>query len=352
MSVEPIHILALLDDRAGNNSQVLGVAEKLGHAFESIELRYNFLTKLPNKLLGASLRHLRANCKTLLKNSIAERIESSNNRIIVITAGRRSAPVARWIKKQNPNTFICSIMGTDGGEQEFDLIALPLHDKGEDSRTRELEKNNTDHRPLTADNYLFTLTAPHPITPEKLGVAGNQWRHAFEGKPKPWICVLVGGSTRHATFNARDYQALSETLARIRNESGGSLFITTSRRTSKEGAKILQQYLFSDDVFFAYKKGLPASENPYLGMLANADSIIVTGDSVSMCSEAISTGKPVYVYAPDEDNIAPKFQRFLKGLYSGNHARELGFPLASSWLPTPSVDTTTTIAETILKKAL
>ena len=145
---------------------------------------------------------------------------------------------------------------------------------------------------------------------------------------------------------------LSETLARIRNESGGSLFITTSRRTSKEGAKILQQYLFSDDVFFAYKYGLPAAENPYLGMLANADCLIVTGDSVSMCSEAVSTGKPVYIYTPDEDSLAPKFQRFLKGLYGANHARELGFPLASNWLPTEGVDAATVIAKTIVKKTV
>ena len=35
--------------------------------------------------------------------------------------------------------------------------------------------------------------------------------------------------------------------------------------------------------------------NPYLGMLALARHVVVTEDSVSMISEAISTGKPVYV---------------------------------------------------------
>ena len=38
-----------------------------------------------------------------------------------------------------------------------------------------------------------------------------------------------------------------------------------------------------------------AGRNPYLGMLALARHIVVTEDSVSMISEAISTGKPVYV---------------------------------------------------------
>ena len=35
--------------------------------------------------------------------------------------------------------------------------------------------------------------------------------------------------------------------------------------------------------------------NPYMGMLAWADFILVTADSTSMLSEAASTGKPTYV---------------------------------------------------------
>ena len=40
-------------------------------------------------------------------------------------------------------------------------------------------------------------------------------------------------------------------------------------------------------------------DNPYLGMLALAEHLVVTEDSVSMVSEAASTGKPVYVAAMD-----------------------------------------------------
>jgi mitochondrial fission protein ELM1 len=36
-------------------------------------------------------------------------------------------------------------------------------------------------------------------------------------------------------------------------------------------------------------------ENPYFALLALADYIVVTCDSVNMISEAASTGKPVYV---------------------------------------------------------
>jgi mitochondrial fission protein ELM1 len=36
-------------------------------------------------------------------------------------------------------------------------------------------------------------------------------------------------------------------------------------------------------------------ENPYLGILALSDRLIVTAESISMISEALATGRPVHV---------------------------------------------------------
>ena len=38
------------------------------------------------------------------------------------------------------------------------------------------------------------------------------------------------------------------------------------------------------------------ADNPYLGCLAVADVLVVTGDSESMLAEAAATGKPLYIY--------------------------------------------------------
>ena len=69
------------------------------------------------------------------------------------------------------------------------------------------------------------------------------------------------------------------------------------------------------------KEGLPGGgikiwdgkrKNPYFGILAHADSLIVTGDSVNMVSEAIATGKPVYIFQLSGGNS--KFDLFHKRL--------------------------------------
>ena len=79
-----------------------------------------------------------------------------------------------------------------------------------------------------------------------------------------------------------------------------------------------------------------AGDNPYFGYLGLADAIVVTGDSVSMVSEACATGKPVYVF--DLEGGSEKFRRFHDNL------RERGFtrPFTGSleiWDYTPLRDT-------------
>jgi len=69
------------------------------------------------------------------------------------------------------------------------------------------------------------------------------------------------------------------------------LMVTASRRTGEKNTKLLREKLDASHIYFWDNQGY----NPYFAFLSMADYIIVTEDSVSMASEAISTGKPVYV---------------------------------------------------------
>ena len=75
---------------------------------------------------------------------------------------------------------------------------------------------------------------------------------------------------------------------------------------------------------YSYLWDKDMGQNPYLGFLACADDIIVTGDSVSMCCEACGTGKKVQIYS-GRNWLDGKHRRFLQNLFS----RQLAFPLGS-----------------------
>jgi mitochondrial fission protein ELM1 len=325
-----MRVFALLDDRAGNNAQVLGVAEKLGLPFEKIELRYNALAKLPNILLGATLSHIVKESRQALNRIIG----SSDHRILVISAGRREAPVARRIKRRHPDALLCHMMLPGAGLREFDVPAVPQHDI------------QTGHG-LGNVPLLLTPLSPHGITPEKLAQARAQWEPRFAALPRPRIGVLVGGSSKHAAMTQSEYALLARQVKEAAGQMQASLLVTTSRRTDAEGVKILQETLSdhriigSSEPLFFYRYG-DAGENPYRGILACADYLIVTMDSISMCSEAAAAHKPLYLFSPAA--LTPKFERFKRTLCERNAARPFALPLDANWRPHPVEDAAEQIA--------
>src|SRR5262249_38386683 len=79
-----------------------------------------------------------------------------------------------------------------------------------------------------------------------------------------------------------------------------------------------------------------SGENPYLGLLALADSILVTRDSVSMTSEAVFTGKPVHVI--DLDGRSRRIERFHAHMQRRGYTRRFSGTL-DRWSYVPPDDT-------------
>ena len=287
-------IWALVDDRAGNASQCMGVVEALGFRYQRQDLRYVAAGALPNFFLGASFGGLTKDSRVNLMAPWPD---------LVVAAGRRTAPVARNIKNLSKGrTVLAQIMFPgDAGVDEFDLIAAPRHD-----------------HVAEAPNMMLTTGAPHRITSQVLDTAAAEWGGRLKHLPRPWIALIVGGTTRRRKFTddmARELGALASKMAA---DGGGSLLITTSRRTGDAAAALLAEVSVPNHVF----QWGDAGDNPYFGYLALADAVVVTGDSVSMCSEACATPGPVYIHAP-KALTTQKHGRLHAELFELGYARPL-----------------------------
>lgn len=311
----------LLDDRAGNRSQALGVVEALGIPFAEKMLDYNVAAKLPNILLGASLGGLTTSSKQTLQAPWPE---------LVISAGRRTAPVARWVKLQSGGTArLVQIMDPGAGRDDFDLLCLPAHDQ-----------------PRKLPNSCVMAAAPHGMTQQKLDVAASEWSSKLSALKAPRIAVMVGGSTRRRTFTPEMARDLFDGVRDAADMIGAGLMVTTSRRTG-EAIPAIESALDENAMLHRWDSG---DENPYAGYLALADAIIVTGESVSMCSEACGTGKPVYIYAPAE-LVTPKHGRLHTALYDGGYARPFAGAVDLAWHP-PRLSVVDDIAAEIRSRSL
>lgn len=285
-------VWVLADDRAGNVAQCLGVAEALDWPFTVKTIRYDRWGRLPNVVRGSSLLGVAAESRAALRAPWPH---------LVLAAGRRTAPVARWIKRQSGARLVQIMDPGPGGRGDFDLIAVPAH----------------DGTGLVADNILSITGAPHRVTPAKLAQAAELWRPRFAHLPRPWVGVIVGGTTRQRVFTDAMAGDLGRRTAAL--AAGGSLLVTTSRRTGESAEAALLDALPEPRLVHSWRNG---GDNPYFGFLALADALVVTGDSVSMVCEACATPAPVYVFAPP-GLVVPKHARLHAQLYQQGLARPL-----------------------------
>lgn len=210
---------------------------------------------------------------------------------VVISSGRKSAVFSAAIRTASARkSFAVHVQHPLMNIKRFDLIAVPRHDG------------------LTGTNVIVTKGALHRVTPAILQEAGERFRQRFAHLPRPLLAVLVGGSNSCYRITSEVTEHLASQLKAFCHRYNAGLVITPSRRTGAENEQILRTRL----------SGLPAyiwdgqGDNPYFGMLALADAIAVTSDSVSMVSEACSTGKPVYII--ELDGGTRRFRRFHEGL--------------------------------------
>lgn len=206
---------------------------------------------------------------------------------IVIAAGRKSIAASRYIKKQSGGQCLTvQLQDPKTSPNQFDLVAAPFHDN------------------LQGRNVIVTDGAPNRITGEKLNEAKEKFAATFEPLQGPRIAVLIGGNSRTHTLTPEIMHRLVDQLMSI----NGTLMVTASRRTGEDNLDYLKQALSGTRHYLWDGNG----ENPYHGMLAWAEYLIVTNDSVSMLSDAGTTGKPVHVIALE--GRSPRFDRFHKHL--------------------------------------
>ncbi len=283
-------VWVLSDERPGHRTQAIGLAEALGWPYEVKDLRFNALNRLSNRWLGASRVSLDRSRSAPLTPPWPD---------LVIGIGRRTVPLTRWIGKQSGGTTRLVQLGRRGGDfaEPFDLVVscghfrLPPH-------PRRLE----------------IITPLNRVTAQQLAAAAAQWPSLFGAAPPPHIVLLVGGTTRRFRFDGDTARLTAEAVQRFADAAGGSVFAVTSRRTGPEATTALKQGLGASGHVHEWQPG--RRENPYLAYLAQADVIVVTGESESMLAEAVATGKSLYIYPIPERSQGSLIRRFKNWLLS------------------------------------
>ncbi|MEZ5932249.1 MAG: mitochondrial fission ELM1 family protein [Alphaproteobacteria bacterium] len=261
-------VWTLTTDKAGDRGQIIALAAALGWPAKERRLVFNPLYRKSNLLLGAGLKSLDVEASDPLDPPWPD---------LVIASGRRSVPVARWIRRQSRGrTRLVHIGRPWAPSRWFDLIVT-----------------TAQYRLPAGPNVLtnaLTLNRPDKTA---LAAAADRWRARWAALDRPLIAVLVGGNAKPLVFTETAARELGERATALAEALGGSLAVTTSRRSPDAAVDALFASLPADS--FRHRFGRD-TDNPYLGLLALADQFIVTGDSASMLSEACGSGQPVHLF--------------------------------------------------------
>ncbi len=208
---------------------------------------------------------------------------------VLFTAGGTAGAVGAALRR--PGRPVVQVQHPRMDPARFDVVVVNRHDG------------------LTGPNVVVTRTALHPATSARLAQAAAEWAPRLAHLPRPLVAVLVGGSNGRFRLDAAVAQALGAQLAGMMRLDRVGVALTPSRRTSAEARAALRDAIVPGGGWMWEGTG----DNPYFGLLALADAVVVTEDSVSMVSEAVATGAPVLLAGlPGKSRRIRLFNQYLQ----------------------------------------
>lgn len=302
---EPITIWAVSDGRAGIENQALGLSEAIARRVPAHVVIKRIGLRSPWSWLPAGFTPAARQALSLTSDPIDPPWPD-----IWIGCGRASIPLSMGVRSwSGGKTLVVQLQDPRVNPREFDVVIPPIHDG------------------LEGPNIVPMVGACHRVTAERLEEARMDYPAALDDFPGPRFAILIGGKSKRQDISAKRAREIAEALAQIQRETGGTLMATLSRRTSEAARLQFRTWLAPHCAVFFEGEGL----NPYFAMLATADHIFVTADSVNMATEAAATGKPIHVLAVD--GAAGKLDRFHKSLQRRGCSRPFNGRLESWTYP-------------------
>ncbi len=204
---------------------------------------------------------------------------------VVISCGARNTAVNRCLSQGLRARAVAVLPHRMLPFKWFDLVVMPQHD--------------LDGK-CSSGNMVVTQAAPNLIDKsyldENVKALFLRYQH-LKNNVRFKMAVLIGGDTKDFSMSRQDMKIVLHQIRSAAQELGIDLLITTSRRTPGAVEQLVMQE-FKDHprtalLIIANKANVPEAVG---GMLGLADMVLVSGESISMVSEAASSGKRTVVF--------------------------------------------------------
>ena len=282
--------LLLTEGMHGMISQVEGMAKALNTEYSHKIVRLSFPWSLiPPKFTPIS---------DIILKDITYLTEGETPGLI-ISCGRKSVIPSILLKKKNPKIFTIHIQDPKVSFKNFDAIIAPEHDN------------------LNGDNVYSSKGAIHYITESEIKNAKPYLTNKI--KSQKLVSLILGGPNKYYSF---DKDQLIEIFNVVRSNfisKGYTVIVIPSVRTPKMIINLAIKEFGADGYFVN-----SVDKQAYLSAFALATNIVITCDSISMISEAATSGKPIFVAHMKAKKNNYRFKKFFRLFKEMGITRDLG----------------------------
>jgi len=330
-------VLVLSDGKTGHLNQSLAIARQIQKVrvmqgyketdtkIAVIDVKYK--SKFARTALTVAAKFATWRCHGLMRCMKVCLEKESYNMLMrtyseyVVSCGSVTAAVNVFMAKENNAKNIIIMKPDMIGLRQFSLAIIPKHD-----------------RPPLRKNVVTTTLAPNLIDRDSMHEYGAKLKEQVNIEKNIVLGALIGGSNPGFTMTKDMVNKAISGIIEFCKAYDADLLLTTSRRTPKEVETLIKErlgkYGFCKLIVIANEKNM---EGAVAGILDLCDIVTVSGESVSMVSEAIHSGKKVVVFDLEKKNERiTKYERILdslerEGYVNCAHPADLGTRLDKVW---------------------
>ena len=276
----PPTVWTLTDGAPGNEVQVAAVADGLGWPTRRIDARFGGRSRWPLAERGAHLAGLEQDAEAA---GLTEPWPD-----LLITAGRRAAPVARWIRARARGRTRVVALGPKAATPA-DAVDLAITPRG---------ANLFPHPNRLETDRPFVST----LTSERGAVA---WRERIEEIPGRKLLVAIGSGTRRLGLDAGSAESLGRLVAESAADLGMSVVVSASRHADDEVFQGCLRGLGRPALVHRETPDQRPEERPWRALIDASDLYVMVGLGETALAELVSTGRPVFLSPQLRGGLTP-----------------------------------------------
>jgi len=308
-------IIALSDKKQGHINQSKSIVDiykkcRRDAGFSDGQTHVEFIdvkfkSPLAKRFLAVASRFASSRCQGCMKCLKLSLTKDSYNKLmmdyadVIVSCGSSLAAVNRFLTIENNAKNVVVMKPGITSIKDFNLAIIPAHD-----------------RPPGRKNIVATTGSPNFIDNDVLNRQARALSNTIHLPHKKTLGVLLGGESAEYTISGELAQRLSSEVQALAETMDAQILFSTSRRTpAKIDHRVKETFGKNPRCKLLVLPNESNVKGAVGGILGLSQIVLVSGDSISMVSEAASSGKHVLVFDLEKKAVkTTKHERLLDEL--------------------------------------